>query len=85
LQATDCHPDEVAEQAVAGTSTGRFTHPQRGCRPGRAAGQGDRPGNITDTDIVIDGELVKRLGAEGVRLARARTMGAALDGDEFPC
>ena len=27
-QATDCHPDEVAEQAVAGTSTGRFTHPQ---------------------------------------------------------
>jgi hypothetical protein len=28
LQATDCHPDEVVKQAVAGTSTGRFTHPQ---------------------------------------------------------
>jgi len=36
-----------------------------GCRPGRAAGQGDRaatsPDTDTDTDIVIDGELVKRL------------------------
>lgn len=28
LQATDSHPDEVAKQAVADTSTGRFTHPQ---------------------------------------------------------
>ena len=27
-QATDSHPDEVAKQAVADTSTGRFTHPQ---------------------------------------------------------
>ena len=28
VQATDSHSDEVAKQAVAGTSTGRFTHTQ---------------------------------------------------------
>jgi hypothetical protein len=28
VQATDSHPDKVAKQAVADTSTGRFTHPQ---------------------------------------------------------
>ena len=61
LQATDSHPDEVAKRAVADTSIGRFTRPQGDADLVGAAGLGERAGNLPDTDIVIDGELVKRL------------------------
>ncbi len=37
-RATHGHPEQVATQAAADTSTGRFTHP-RGRRPGSAARQ----------------------------------------------
>ncbi|MEU8664420.1 SDR family NAD(P)-dependent oxidoreductase [Actinoplanes philippinensis] len=53
-------PGQVAEGAVAGTSTGRFT------RPDEVADlvlllAGDRAGNVTGSDFVIDGGLVTTL------------------------
>lgn len=59
-QATDGHPDEVAKQAVAGTSTGRFTHPQEVADLVVLLASG-RAGNVTGTDILMDGGLVKTL------------------------
>ena len=53
-------PQDVARQAVAGTATGRFT------RPDEVADlvvllAGDRGGNVTGADVVIDGGLVTTL------------------------
>jgi hypothetical protein len=60
VRVTDSHSDEVAKQAVAGTSAGRFTHPQDVADLvvllARVIGR-----NITDTDIILHGELVKTL------------------------
>ncbi|HEX6403432.1 MAG TPA: oxidoreductase [Pseudonocardiaceae bacterium] len=57
---TDSHPDEVAKQAVADTSTGRFTHPQEVADLVMLLAS-ERAGNITGADIVIDGGLIKTL------------------------
>jgi hypothetical protein len=57
-RATDSHPDQVAKQAVADTSTGRFTHSQEVADLVLLLA-GDRAGNVTD--VVIDGGLVKTL------------------------
>jgi NAD(P)-dependent dehydrogenase (short-subunit alcohol dehydrogenase family) len=54
------HPEEVAKQAVADTSTGRFTHPQEVADLVRLLAS-DRAGNVTGTDVLIDGGLVKTL------------------------
>ncbi|MGH3671324.1 MAG: SDR family NAD(P)-dependent oxidoreductase [Pseudonocardiaceae bacterium] len=59
-RATDGHPDEVTKQAVAGTSTGRFTHPQEVADLVLLLAS-DRAGNVNGTDILIDGGLVKTL------------------------
>ena len=59
-RATDSHPDEVAEHAVADTSTGRFTHPQEVADLVLLLAS-DRAGNVTGTDVLIDGGLVKTL------------------------
>jgi NAD(P)-dependent dehydrogenase (short-subunit alcohol dehydrogenase family) len=59
-RATDSHPDELANQAVADTSTGRFTHPQQVADPVVLLAS-DRVGNVTGTDVLIDGGLVKTL------------------------
>jgi NAD(P)-dependent dehydrogenase (short-subunit alcohol dehydrogenase family) len=59
-QATDSQPDQVAKQAVADTSTGRFTHPQEVVDLVLVLAS-DRAGNITGTDVLIDGGLVKTL------------------------
>jgi NAD(P)-dependent dehydrogenase (short-subunit alcohol dehydrogenase family) len=53
-------PDAIAKEAVAGTATGRFT------RPDEVADvvvmlAGGRAGNITGSDVVIDGGLVSTL------------------------
>ena len=52
--------EDVARQAVAGTATGRFTTPEELadlvlmlC--------GDRAGNVTGADFVIDGGLIQTL------------------------
>jgi NAD(P)-dependent dehydrogenase (short-subunit alcohol dehydrogenase family) len=49
-------PVEVAEQAVADTATGRFTHPQEVADAVLLLAS-DRSGNITGADVVIDGGL----------------------------
>lgn len=59
-RATNGHPDDVAKQAVADTSTGRFTHPQEVADLVVLLAS-DRAGNVTGTDILIDGGLVKTL------------------------
>jgi NAD(P)-dependent dehydrogenase (short-subunit alcohol dehydrogenase family) len=59
-RATDSHPDEVAKHAVADTSTGRFTHPQEVTDLVLLLAS-DRAGNVTSTDVLIDGGLVKTL------------------------
>jgi NAD(P)-dependent dehydrogenase (short-subunit alcohol dehydrogenase family) len=59
-KASDGHPEEVAKQAVAGTSTGRFTHPQEVADLVLLLASG-RAGNVTGTDILIDGGLIKTL------------------------
>jgi len=53
-------PEDIARQAVAGTATGRFTTPEEVadlvvmlC--------GDRAGNVTGADFVIDGGLIQTL------------------------
>jgi NAD(P)-dependent dehydrogenase (short-subunit alcohol dehydrogenase family) len=59
-RATDGHPDAVAKQAVAGTSTGRFTHPQEVADLVLLLAS-DRAGNVTGADVLIDRGLVKTL------------------------
>ena len=59
-RAQDGHPEEVAKQAVAGTSTGRFTRP-REVADLVVLLASDRAGNVTGTDVLIDGGLVKTL------------------------
>lgn len=59
-QASDGHPEEVAKQAVADTSTGRFTHPEEVADLVLLLASG-RAGNVTGTDILIDGGLIKTL------------------------
>jgi len=54
------HPEEVAKRAVADTSTGRFTHPQEVADLVLLLAS-DRAGNVTGTDVLIDGGLVKTL------------------------
>lgn len=53
-------PAAVAKAAVAGTATGRFTHPQEVADVVLLLAS-DRSGNITGTDVVIDGGLVPTL------------------------
>ena len=53
-------PEAIAKEAVAGTATGRFT------RPDEVADvvvllAGGRAGNVTGSDVVIDGGLVTTL------------------------
>ena len=50
----------VAKRAVADTSTGRFTHPQEVADLVLLLAS-DRAGNVTGTDVLIDGGLVKTL------------------------
>lgn len=59
-RATDSHPDQVAKHAVADTSTGRFTHPAEVADLVVLLAS-DRAGNVTGTDVLIDGGLVKTL------------------------
>jgi NAD(P)-dependent dehydrogenase (short-subunit alcohol dehydrogenase family) len=59
-RATDSHLDEVATQAITDTSTGRFTHRQKVADLILLLA-GDRTGNVTGTDILVDGGLVKTL------------------------
>ena len=59
-RATDGHPDAVAKQAAAGTSTGRFTHPQEVADLVLLLAS-DRAGNVTGADVLIDRGLVKTL------------------------
>ena len=76
-------PEEVARQAVAGTATGRFTTPEEVadlvvllC--------GERAGNVTGADFVIDGGLVRRCDAGSAgRLARS-DLGRRHAGDRHP-
>jgi NAD(P)-dependent dehydrogenase (short-subunit alcohol dehydrogenase family) len=59
-RATDSHPAQVAKQAVADTSTGRFTRPQEVADLVVLLAS-DRAGNVTGTDVLIDAGLVKFL------------------------
>lgn len=56
----DGQPEEIAKQAVAEASTGRFTHPQEVADLVLLLASG-RAGNVTGTDVLIDGGLVKTL------------------------
>ncbi|MCX5401739.1 SDR family NAD(P)-dependent oxidoreductase [Streptomyces sp. NBC_00102] len=58
--ATGGSPQSVAEQAAGGTATGRFTRPEE-IADLVAFLAGDRGGNITGADFVIDGGLVTTL------------------------
>jgi NAD(P)-dependent dehydrogenase (short-subunit alcohol dehydrogenase family) len=53
-------PDAVAKEAVAGTATGRFTTPQEVADVVLLLAS-DRAGNVTGTDVVIDGGLIPTL------------------------
>jgi NAD(P)-dependent dehydrogenase (short-subunit alcohol dehydrogenase family) len=53
-------PEQVAKQAAAEASTGRFTHPQEVADLVLLLA-GDRAGDVTGTDVHIDGGLVKTL------------------------
>jgi len=59
-RASGGNPDAVAKQAVAGTATGRFTHPEEVADVVVLLAS-DRSGNITGTDVVIDGGLTPTL------------------------
>ncbi|MBV8540288.1 MAG: SDR family oxidoreductase [Pseudonocardiales bacterium] len=59
-RAKDGHPEEVAKRAAAEASTGRFTHPQEVADLVLLLAS-DRAGNVTGTDVLIDGGLVKTL------------------------
>jgi NAD(P)-dependent dehydrogenase (short-subunit alcohol dehydrogenase family) len=52
--------ESVAQQAVAGTATGRFTRPEE-VADLVVLLAGDRAGNVTGSDLVIDGGLVQTL------------------------
>jgi NAD(P)-dependent dehydrogenase (short-subunit alcohol dehydrogenase family) len=54
--ANDLTPEEVAKNAVSGTATGRFTRPEEVAALAVLLASG-RAGNLTGTDIVIDGGL----------------------------
>jgi NAD(P)-dependent dehydrogenase (short-subunit alcohol dehydrogenase family) len=53
-------PDTVAKEAVAGTATGRFTTPEEVADVVLLLASG-RAGNVTGTDVVIDGGLIPTL------------------------
>jgi NAD(P)-dependent dehydrogenase (short-subunit alcohol dehydrogenase family) len=53
-------PEAVAKNAVAGTATGRFTHPQEVADLVLLLA-GGRAGNVTGSDVVIDGGLIPTL------------------------
>jgi NAD(P)-dependent dehydrogenase (short-subunit alcohol dehydrogenase family) len=53
-------PEQVAKQAAAEASTGRCTHPHEVADLVLLLAS-DRAGNVTGTDVHIDGELVKTL------------------------
>jgi NAD(P)-dependent dehydrogenase (short-subunit alcohol dehydrogenase family) len=59
-RATGTSADAVAHQAAADTSTGRFTYPQEIADLVLLLAS-DRAGNITGSDFVIDGGLIKTL------------------------
>jgi NAD(P)-dependent dehydrogenase (short-subunit alcohol dehydrogenase family) len=59
-QASDSHFDEVAKQTDRDTSTGRFTHRQQVADLVLRLAS-DRTGNVTGTDVLVDGRLVKAL------------------------
>jgi NAD(P)-dependent dehydrogenase (short-subunit alcohol dehydrogenase family) len=54
------NPDAITKRAAAEASTGRFTHPQEVADLVLLLASG-RAGNVTGTDFVIDGGLVKTL------------------------
>lgn len=57
---TDSHLDEVAKQTILDTSTGRFTHRQEVADLVLLLAS-DRTGNVTGTDVLVDGGLVEAL------------------------
>jgi NAD(P)-dependent dehydrogenase (short-subunit alcohol dehydrogenase family) len=59
-KATGISADTVAEQAVAGTSMGRFTYPQEVADLVLLLAS-DRASNITGSDFLIDGGLIQTL------------------------
>ncbi len=59
-QAGGVNPDEVAAQAASASATGRFTTPQE-VADLVVFLAGDRAGNVTGSDFVIDGGLVQTL------------------------
>ncbi len=58
--AHDLSPEQVAKNAVGGTATGRFTRPQEVADLALLLAS-DRAGNVTGTDILIDGGLTTSL------------------------
>jgi NAD(P)-dependent dehydrogenase (short-subunit alcohol dehydrogenase family) len=58
--ASNVAPEEVAKGAVAGTATGRFTKPDEVAALAVLLASG-RAGNVTGTDILIDGGLTASL------------------------
>lgn len=59
-RATGAAPTDVANQAVAGAATGRFTHPEEVADAVLLLASG-RAGNVTGADLVIDGGLIQTL------------------------
>jgi NAD(P)-dependent dehydrogenase (short-subunit alcohol dehydrogenase family) len=59
-RATGLDRADVAQRAVAGTATGRFTHPEEVADAVLLLASG-RAGNVTGADLVIDGGLVPTL------------------------
>jgi NAD(P)-dependent dehydrogenase (short-subunit alcohol dehydrogenase family) len=59
-RASGASPDAVARQAASDAATGRFTHPQEIADLVLFLA-GDRADNITGSDFVIDGGLIKTL------------------------
>jgi NAD(P)-dependent dehydrogenase (short-subunit alcohol dehydrogenase family) len=53
-------PDAVAKNAVEDTATGRFTHPQEVADVVLLLAS-DRAGNVTGSDVVVDGGLITTL------------------------
>ncbi|GAA2879440.1 3-oxoacyl-ACP reductase [Actinoplanes cyaneus] len=58
--ASDVTPDQVAEKAVSGTATGRFTRPREVADLALLLAS-DRAGNVTGTDVLIDGGMTTSL------------------------
>jgi NAD(P)-dependent dehydrogenase (short-subunit alcohol dehydrogenase family) len=58
--AHDLPPEEVARNAVSGTATGRFTRPEEVADLALLLASG-RAGNVTGTDLLIDGGLTTSL------------------------